>query len=166
MKPRLQRKMLLIQIILEWKVSMNEKTRLKPSFRYPCRFMSGSLALRLRRTFFRALFGFCNIQATFCFLQKLGAYSFDFTLNLLCSLCACTLQFVFPSLLKSTYKSGIIYSEEITTTTITTTTATTKNMVNAYSGSGPVIQIVGQGRKYIYKLRRQAWCMQTQALDW
>ena len=146
-----------------------KKTRLKPSFRYPCRFMSGSLALRSQRTFiyvFRALFGFCNIQATFCFLQKLGAYSFHFKLNLLCSLCACTLQFVFPSLLKSTYKIGIISSEEITTTTITTTTATTKNMVNAYSGSGPVIQIVGQGRKYIYKLRRQAWYMQTQGLDW
>ena len=32
MKPRLQLKMLLIQIILEWKVSMNEKNEVKAFF--------------------------------------------------------------------------------------------------------------------------------------
>ena len=62
---------------------------------------------------------------------------------------------------------GIIYSKEITTTTITTTTATTtNNKVNAYSGLGPVTQILGQGGKYKYKLGRQGWYMQTQAPGW
>ena len=105
MKLRLQLKMLLIEIIFEWKV--NKKTRVKPSFRYFCRFMSGSLTFRPRKTYvcvFRASFSFCNFQATSCFLQKLGTYSFDSTLNLLSSLCAYMLQFVFPSLLKSGYK--------------------------------------------------------------
>ena len=41
---------------------------------------------------------------------------------------------------------GIIYS---------TTASTTSNKVNANSGPGPVIQIVGQDLKYKYKLRRQ-----------
>ena len=65
-------------------------------------------------------------------------------------------QFVFPSLLKSAYKYWYTCSKEIRTTTITTTTATfTNNKVNANPGHGPVTQIVGQGRKYKYKLRRQ-----------
>ena len=41
----------------------------------------------------------------------------------------------------------IIYTKEITTITITITTATattTNNKVNAYSGSGPLTQILGQ----------------------
>ena len=56
----------------------------------------------------------------------------------------------------------VSYTKEITTSTVTTTT----NKVNAYSGSGPVMQILGQGRKYKYKLKRQGWYMQTQAPDW
>ena len=63
----------------------------------------------------------------------------------------------------------IIYTKEITTVTITITTATattTNNKVNAYSGSGPLIQILGQDRKYKYKLKRQGWYMQTHALEW
>ena len=105
MKLRLQLKMLLTQITLEWKVSMI-KNRVKP-FRYFCRFMSGSLTLKPRKTYdyvFRALFGFCNFQATSCFLWKLRTYWFDSTLILLSSLFAHTLQFVFPGLLKSAYK--------------------------------------------------------------
>ena len=89
------------------KLAWIRKTRVKPSFRYFCRFTSGSLTLRPRKKYvyvFRALFGFWNFQATSCFLQKLGTYSFSSTLNLLSSLCAYTLQFVFPSLLKSAYK--------------------------------------------------------------
>ena len=69
MKLRLQLKMLLTQIIFEWKV--NQKTRRKPFFRYFCRFMSGSLTLRPRKMYvyvFRTLFGFCNFQVTSCFL--------------------------------------------------------------------------------------------------
>ena len=59
---------------------------------------------------------------------------------------------------------GIIYSNEMTTTTITTTTATTTcNKVNANSGPRPVMQIVGLGRKYKYKKRRQVRYMQSQA---
>ena len=59
------------------------------------------------------------------------------------------LQFVFPSLLKSAYKYWcIIYSKQITTTTTTTIATTTNDKVNANSGPGPVIQIIGQGRKY------------------
>ena len=57
---------------------------------------------------------------------------------------------------------GITYSKEITTTTITTTTAsTTNNKVNANSDPGPVIQIVGKGRKYKHKSRRQVRYMQN-----
>ena len=77
------------------------KNESKPSSRYLCWFMSGSLTLRPRKAYvyhIRALFGFCNFLATCCFLQKLGTYSFDSTLNLLSSLCAYTL-----SLLKSAY---------------------------------------------------------------
>ena len=40
----------------------------------------------------------------------------------------------------------IIYTKEITTITITITTATattTNNKVNTYSGSGPLIEILG-----------------------
>ena len=52
--------------------------------------------------------------------------------------------------------------EEITTTAITTTTATTiNNKANANSGPRPVIQIVGQGRKYKHKLNRQGRYMQN-----
>ena len=48
-----------------------------------------------------------------------------------------------------------IYSKEITTTTVTTTTANTiNNKVNANSDPGTIIQIMRQGRKYEYKLRR------------
>ena len=59
---------------------------------------------------------------------------------------------------------GIIHSKEITTTAITTTTATTttNNKVNANSGPRPVMQAVGQARKYKYTLRRQGWYKQTQ----
>ena len=63
----------------------------------------------------------------------------------------------------------IIYTKEITTITITittTTVTTTNNKVKTCSGSGLLIQILGQGRIYKYKLRRQGWYMQTQALDW
>ena len=63
----------------------------------------------------------------------------------------------------------IIYTKEITTITITITTATattTNNKVNTYSVSGPLIEILGQDRKYKYKLKRQGWYMQTQALEW
>ena len=65
----------------------------------------------------------------------------------------------------------IIYTKEITTITITitittATATTTNNKVNAYSGSGPLIEILGQDRKYKYKLKRQGWYMQTQALEW
>ena len=57
---------------------------------------------------------------------------------------------------------GIIYSKEITTTTITTTTtSTTNNKVNANSDPGPVIQIIEEGRKNKYKLRRQGRYMQN-----
>ena len=55
--------MLLIQIIFEWKVSVNQKVKVKPSFRYFSWFMSGSLTLRPQKTYvyaFRALFSFCN----------------------------------------------------------------------------------------------------------
>ena len=62
---------------------------------------------------------------------------------------------------------AIVYSKEISTTTITTTTATTTNhKVNANSGPRPIIQIVGQGRKYKYKIKRRGWYMQSQTLDW
>ena len=63
----------------------------------------------------------------------------------------------------------IIYTKEISTITITITTATattTNNKVNAYWGSSPLIQILGQDRKYKYKLKRQGWYMQTQAMEW
>ena len=63
----------------------------------------------------------------------------------------------------------IIYTKEITTVTITITTATattTNNKVNAYSSSGPLIQILGQDRKYKCKLKRQGWYMQTHTLQW
>ena len=74
------------------------------------------------------------------------------------------LQFVFPSLLKSAYKYWcIIYSKQITTTT--TIATTTNDKVNANSGPGPVMQIIGQGRKYKCKLRRQGRYKQTQAPD-
>ena len=66
--------------------------------------MSASLTLRPRKTYLyvlQALFGFCNFQATSCFVQKLRTYSFDSTRNLLGSLCAYTLEFVFPGLLRS-----------------------------------------------------------------
>ena len=96
-----------------------------------------------------------------------ATYSFDSTLNLLSSLCAYTLQLVFPGLLKSPYKNWYFYS---TTTTITTTTtaitATTNDKGNAYSGSGPVIKFVGQGREYKYQLRREDGYMQAYAPDW
>ena len=68
------------------------------------------------------------------------------------------LQFVFASSLKSAYKIGTIYFKEIATTTITTTSAT-NNKASAYSGPRPAMQIVGQGRKYKNKLRRQGWYM-------
>ena len=81
-------------------------------------------------------------------------------------MCTFMLQFVFPSLLKSAYKYWcIIYSKQITTTTTTTIATTTNDKVNANSGPGPVIQIIGQGRKYKYKLRRQGRYKQTQAPD-
>ena len=48
-----------------------------------------------------------------------------------------------------------IYSKEITTTVTSTTAITNNNKVNANSGPRSVIQIVGQGRKYKHKLRRQ-----------
>ena len=56
---------------------------------------------------------------------------------------------------------AIIYFKGITATTITTTTATTNSKVNANSGPRPVIQIVGQGRKYKNKLNRQGRHMQN-----
>ena len=163
MELRLQLKILLIQIIFERKVSMNQKAEVKPSFRYFCRFMSGSLTLRPRKTHvyvFRALFGFGNFQVTSCFLQKLGTYSLDSTLNLHSSLYAYTLQFVFLSLLKP----ALFIPKNLLLLLFTATT--TNNKVNAYSGSGPVIKIVGQDRKYKQKLVNQGWYMQTQAPDW
>ena len=63
----------------------------------------------------------------------------------------------------------IIYTKEITTITITITTATattTNKKVDAYSGPIPLIEILGQDRKYKYKLKRQGWYMQTEALEW
>ena len=45
----------------------------------------------------------------------------------------------------------------------TTTSTATNNEVNANSGRRPVIQIVGQGRKYNQKLSRKGWCMQNSA---
>ena len=61
-------------------------------------------------------------------------------------MCACTLQFVFPSLLKLALiigtNTGIIYSKEITTTT----NITANKKVNANSGPGLVIQTIGQGQ--------------------
>ena len=137
---------------------MNQKSR---DF---CRFMSGSLTLRPRKTYiyvFRALFGFYNFQAKSCFLQKLGRYLFGSTLSLLSSLCAYTLQLVFPSLLKSAYKYWYYLLQ--------------RNyyyhcyyyqQLNANLGPVPVIQIVGKGLKYKYKLRRRGSCTQTQAPDW
>ena len=167
---RLQLKMLLIQIIFEWKVSMNQKNEVKSSFRLFLQIYEWFLNPQTAKDVvyvFRALFGFCNFQATSCFLQKLGKYSFDSALNLFNSLCKYALHFVFASLLKSAYKIGAIYFKEIATTTITTTTATAiNNKASAYSGPRPTMQIVGQGRKYKNKLRRQGWYMQTQAPGW
>ena len=55
-----------------------------------------------------------------------------------------------------------MYSKEITTTAITTTTfTTTNNKVNANLNPRLVIQIVGRGHKYKYKLRRQGRYMQN-----
>ena len=85
MKLKLHLKMLLIEIIFEWKVIMNQKTKVKLSFR----FMSGSLNPRPRKTYvyiFWALSCFCNFQTTSCFLKKLRTYSFDSTLSLFSSL--------------------------------------------------------------------------------
>ena len=81
-----------------------------------------------------------------------ATYSFDSTLNLLSSLCAYTLQLVFPGSLKSPDKNWYFYSTTTTTITTTTTaiTATTNDKGNAYSGSGPVIKFVGQSREYKY----------------
>ena len=47
------------------------KSESKPSFRNLCWFMSGSVTLRPRKTYVyhtRALFGFCSVLATCCFL--------------------------------------------------------------------------------------------------
>ena len=97
-----------------------------------------------------------------------ATYSFDSTLNLLSSLCAYTLQLVFPGLLKSPDKNWYFYSTTTTTITTTTTaiTATTNDKGNAYSGSGPVIKFVGQSREYKYQLRREDGYMQAYAPDW
>ena len=85
MKLKLHLKMLLIEIIFEWKVIMNQKTKVKLSFR----FMSGCLNPRPRKTYvyiFWALSCFCNFQTTSCFLKKLRTYTFDSTLSLFSSL--------------------------------------------------------------------------------
>ena len=56
----------------------------------------------------------------------------------------------------------MIYSEEVITTAILTTTATTtNNKVNSNSGTRLVKQIVAQGRKYKYKLRKQGRYMRN-----
>ena len=146
----------LIEIVFEWKVTMNQKMKTKPSFFYFC--------CKTYVYVFQTLFNFFSFQATSCFLQKLGTYSFDSTLNLLSSLYACTLkifsQFTIISI-------GTIYSKEITTSTNTTTTATTaNNQVNENSGPGSIIQIVGKGHKCKYKLRKQGRYMQTHAPHW
>ena len=100
-------------------------------------------------------------------LQKLGTYSFGSTLNLLSSLCAYTFQFVFPKLLKSAHKYWYyLFQRNCQCYYYYTTATTTNNKVNANSGPRQVIQVIGQGCKYKYKLRRQGWYMQTQGPDW
>ena len=86
-------------------------------------------------------------------------------LNLPSRLCAYTLS-LFSLVYQNRHTNiGIIYSKEITNTNIFTTTAC-NNKLNANSVPRPILQIVGQCRKYKYKLRRQGRYMQSQAPDW
>ena len=77
-------KALLMEIFLRLKVTMNQVKTKTLGFRYFCRFVTRALARRLGNTYiyvFRALFGFCNFQATSCEFWKLGVSSLISTLN-------------------------------------------------------------------------------------
>ena len=77
-------KTLLIEIFLRLKTTMNQVKTKNLGFRYFRRFGTRALTLRPRNTYvnvFRALFGFCNFQATCCEFRKLEVSSLDSKLN-------------------------------------------------------------------------------------
>ena len=81
---RLLVKKLLIEVILRWKITMNQVKNKKLGLRYFCRFVTRALTLRPRRRYiyvFRALFGFCSFQVTSYEFWKLGVSSLIFELN-------------------------------------------------------------------------------------
>ena len=74
----------LMRMFLKLKITMNKVKMKKLDFRYFCRFGTRALTLRPRNTYiyvFRALFGFCNFQATCCEFSKLGVTYLDSKLN-------------------------------------------------------------------------------------
>ena len=81
---KIQVKMLLMEIILGPKVTMNQFLRKNTCFGYFCRFVTHALTLRPWITYFyvfRAFFDFCNLELTLCPFWKLEANSFHSTLN-------------------------------------------------------------------------------------
>ena len=71
MKLKLQLKIILIQIIFEWKVSMNQENEGKAFFKVFLQIHKWFLNLLTSKGVFyvfRGLFGVCNFQATSCFL--------------------------------------------------------------------------------------------------
>ena len=77
-------KMLLMEIILEVKITMNIATTKKLYFEYLCRILTRALILTRRNTYFysfRAFFSFINFKATCCGIQKLGLKLFHCKLN-------------------------------------------------------------------------------------
>ena len=97
----------LIQIIFEWKIRMNQKTKSRSFF---------SVFLLIHEQFlspwttrdaclrFPSMIKFLQFLSHFQFLIEARNIFMYSNLNLLSSLCVCTLQFVFPSLLKLSYK--------------------------------------------------------------
>ena len=73
-----------MDIILELKVTINQVKTKKLCLWYFYRFVTRALTLRPRNTniyVFRAVFGFCNIYVTSCWVYKLGVSFLHSTLN-------------------------------------------------------------------------------------
>ena len=160
--------MLLIQVIFEWKVSMNQENEGKAFFKVFLQIHKWFLnPLTSKGVCLRFQFWCLQFSNHFLFLIEARNIFISFYVKSTQQPVCVHASVCFPQFTKMITNIVIIYTKEITTITITTASATTtNNKVNVYSGSGLLIQILGQDRKYKYKLKRQGWYMQTHALEW
>ena len=138
MKLKLQLKILLIQIIFEWKVSISQENEGKAFFKVFLQIHKWFLNLLTSKGVclrFPRIIWCLQFSSHFLFLTEARNIFISFYIKSTQQPVCVHASVCFPQFTKMITNVLIIYTKEITTITITTATATTtNNKVNAYSG--------------------------------